>query len=347
MKRSEIGGEFWNIPQTEKPPHQGIKLEKSLFPESTSWFLSGRAALSCIIDDIRKTRPFRSVALPSWCCHSMIEPFLQRGVSVRFYPVYPDASGGLVQGLSEVFECDALVLMEYFGYKRSTIFSGFSGITIRDTTHSLFCSPCNDTDYTFGSLRKWAGFWTGGYAWKREGQFAPPNVLSTDEKYVHLRQIAMDEKRAYLQGERKEKKHLQLFAEAEAYLDAGIFAGAAERDVTAAQHIDVDTLRYRRRENAVALLEAMKPYALFPELETEDCPLFVPVLIPNEHRNALRQSLINEEIYCPIHWPISSQHTLTKQTARLYEEELSLVCDQRYDLSDMERFVKVLRKYLP
>ena len=69
-----------------------------------------------------------------------------------------------------------------------------------------------------------------------------------------------------------------------------------------------------------------------------DCPLFVPIVIAKEKRNAIRKKLIDNQIYCPVHWP----HPNAECQSNLYEMELSLVCDQRYNGDDMKRIVEVL-----
>lgn len=334
----ETGSEFWDIPQAE---------ENGLFPQGTVWFLSGRWALDFILKDILADPVVpRSAALPSWCCHTMIQPFLDRGFSVRFYSVLPDPKGGLTMGLTQVMDCGVLLAMDYFGYAGTLLPSGFGGIVIRDTTHSLFTSLPEDADYVFGSLRKWAGFWTGGYAWKRGGAFLLPPPEETDAGYVALRRRAMEKKGAYIAGQTQDKGYLSIFSEAEALLDGRPEAvGAVERDIVAAKRLDVEALRQKRRENAGTLLRGVSHMALFPRLRDGDCPLFVPILVSGGKRNALRRFLIERDIYCPVHWLASSLHRLTDEERRVYDEELSLVCDQRYGEADMERVIQAIGEF--
>ena len=74
-------------------------------------------------------------------------------------------------------------------------------------------------------------------------------------------------------------------------------------------------------------------------------PLFVPVLVPEGRRDALRKHLIQNEIYCPVHWPLTEHHKIDQRSAAIYENELSLVCDQRYGAADMERIVKTVKNF--
>ena len=60
----------------------------------------------------------------------------------------------------------------------------------------------------------------------------------------------------------------------------------------------------------------------------------------------LRRYLIDKEIYCPVHWPLSSYHDIDKSSRKIYEDELSLVCDQRYSEVDMQRMVDEIRMFM-
>lgn len=322
--RTEIGSEFWEVPTGK---------ENGLFPLDTGWFQSGRSALHAIISP----SGIHSVALPSWCCDSMIKPFLDAGVKVGFYPVYMD--GGLVQDISGVV-ADGILVMDYFGYTEQIDVAGFPGVVIRDVTHSLFSKTYQDADYSFGSLRKWAGFWTGGFGWG----LADSN-LPEDEVYAALRKTAMEKKQQYIAGPSDRKDYLEIFSEAEEHLEQCAPARAAERDIQLASKLDVDIIRSRRRANAAVLLDAFSDIAIFPVMGEQDCPMFVPILVPEGKRDTLRQYLITNEIYCPVHWPISQYHQLDEKTGRLYENELSLVCDQRYTEADMKRLVETLKKF--
>ena len=77
--RKEIGSEFWNVPVNLKA--------NTLLPEYARLFISGRAALRYIIKDIMLKKKVQTIGLPSWCCDSIITPFIDEGLEVQFYPV--------------------------------------------------------------------------------------------------------------------------------------------------------------------------------------------------------------------------------------------------------------------
>ncbi len=337
--RREIGSEFWNVPTAE----QVCKL----FPETTQWFLSGRSALQGIIKDMKREKRIHTVAMPSWCCSSMIIPFLREGIEVRFYPVYWNKN--LIQEIT--IDSDVLFLMNYFGYSSAAPnISGYSGIIIRDVTHSIFSATYNDADYYFGSLRKWCGVWTGGYAWSRDG-----NVLTMEEAddhgYTILRERAMRLKNGYMNGfiDKEgfgitEKGYLGIYREAEERLETTGIAPAADRDIRLAKRLDVEMIKARRRDNAKILRSAFSDWLIFPEMNDTDCPMFVPILVPDGKRDAFRRYLIQNDIYCPVHWPVSEHHKLDERELYIYQNEMSLVCDQRYTEEDMQRLVGALRE---
>lgn len=328
--RREIGSEFWEIPTAA---------DNGLFPSQTGWFLSGRSALLQIIAELQANRAVRRVALPAWCCDSMIAPFVRAGIPVQFYPVYVK-NGRLVQDVFAAEECDVLFRMDYFGYAAGENPAEFDGTVIHDLTHGLFSSTPAADAYCFGSLRKWAGFPTGGYGW---GCFAPPQ--DTCEQYVALRRRAMAQKAEYIRGTTDSKAYLSLYSEAEELLE-GYPSGAADPDdIRCARTLDVFGMRQKRRENAACLLEELAEVALFPELGERDCPLFVPIMVPPDRRDGLRRHLIENEMYCPVHWPLTPLHTIDAASKRLYESELSLICDQRYTREDMRRLAQAVKRY--
>ena len=321
MMKSEIGSEFWNVPITDQ--------ENGIFPGHTAWFLSGRCALQAVIRDWGG----KSVALPSWLCESMVKPFMDAGVAVEFYPAMEPIRN---------IHTDGILVMDYFGYVRPLDMENYCGTVIRDMTHSVFSKAYTDADYYFGSLRKWAGFWTGGYAWTKDGHGLLPET-GDDMGYTALRKQAMEEKAAYMEAAAGEKVFLNTFGKADEVLELCGALPADARDIELAKQLDVTWIRERRRANAARLLQSLSDIAIFAELEKQDCPLFVPIRLPKEKRDALRKALIARAVYCPIHWPLSPYHAVDAQTRALYETELSLVCDQRYTVEDMERILEIVQ----
>lgn len=337
----EIGSEFWDI-----PVQKGLS---GVFPASIEWFVSGRSAFSAIIAEVQRTREVHTAALPSWCCESMILPLDEAGIDISFYTVTYE-NGLFKQDISPVLNCDLILVMGYFGMSDPPEVPGaYRGVVVEDVTHTLLSTGCCErADYRYGSLRKWCGVWTGGFAWSSNQTTLGFGGEQCDSRYIELRRRAMEEKAAYIERGEGDKGYLATFAEAEKWLDA--HAGpmhATSRDETLALHLNAVDLRKARRSNANVLLQNMTEtdcvIPVFSSFRDNDCPLFVPILV--KERDSLRQFLIKNDVYCPVHWPLSCMQKLDRRTRIFYERGLSLVCDQRYGTNDMLRIVELIQRW--
>lgn len=333
----EIGSEFWKDYFSDTITNKNEK-------HDVACLLSGRTALDFIIQDIRIMRRFKKVLLPSYCCESMVEPFIQNNIEVQFYTVTQD---GIDYPENDA---DVILLIDYFGYqnpknKELAALESKSGKTvIYDATHKINGRDF-PADYVFCSFRKWM-YCNFAVAWKKHGDFSVEQPDSINRAYIDLRNLAAKCKGRFMSGGLVDKtEYLRLFAEAESLLESdyvgytGIPACVDEKEIVG-----------NRRRNARYLMEQLKDikeFCLWKSTITEqDTPLFVPILVKGGHRDSLRNYLIAHQIYCPVHWPVTGFHRgLTDFGKKIYEEELSLVCDQRYGIADMEREVKTIRDF--
>jgi hypothetical protein len=318
----EIGSEFHRMP-LEKG--HGLAL-----PRPGSLVFSGRTAIEAVLKNLPNAH---TALLPSYCCDSMIVPFRDVGIEVKFYRVNWD--NGLKVEIKE--SADILLWCNYFGFKNEM--PEFDGVVIEDITHSMLSdSPSHSrSDYMVASLRKWEPVNCGGYCSMEGEGNAPP------DEFVQLKSAAMNLKKDYLEDldPKKKPQFLSMFGESNHWLAehySGLSIDSFSRDYL--ESVDVETQREKRRNNASALYEGLsgKVQFMFP-VEDMDCPLFVPILLPN--RDEVRAHLIKNEIYCPIHWPKPEG-----AESNIYDHELSLVCDQRYGTEDMERIVSVIKEVL-
>lgn len=342
----EIGSEFWLERELSETSHR-----------EGCYVLSGRTAIDLIIQDIAKTRAVRSVYMPAWGCDSMIAPFQERGIDVRFYDVEQNAdndksvkSGKSVVNYKTNTDCtdetDVFYVTNYFGYENTLPIEIVKkikekgAIILYDRTHSFLME--NDpylelADYSFASIRKWIGVIGGAVVnGVKDCQLKPYPHLDCKEK-------AMRMKKEFIEGDTSIDKQtfLNLYGEFGHHL-AEDYQNYEMDDLSYALYKTEDfaAMRQKRRENAKYLHEHLKGVRFMGELTINAVPLFVPVFFETtEQRNAVRKKLIEAQIYCPIHWPQPAQIPTYFAVNRIYDTELSLICDQRYDLADMERMV--------
>ena len=241
---------------------------------------------------------------------------------------------------------DVFYVTNYFGYENTvpveTVkkFKEQGSIILYDRTHSFLME--NDpylalADYSFASIRKWMGVIDGAVVnGVKDCQLKP---------YPHLecKEQAMRMKKTFIEGDESIDKQafLSLYSEFGHHLTEDY--QNYEMDVLSYALYkleDLSAMRRKRRENAKYLHENLKGVKFIGNLSNNAVPLFVPIFFETtEQRNAVRKKLIEAQIYCPIHWPKPALVPADFEANKIYDTELSLICDQRYDINDMERMV--------
>lgn len=352
----EIGSEFW----TGCCPCSKHGCEWPHTPEwSVRETMSGRVALEYVVEEIVK-KGKTSVYMPSYCCYTMIEPFLKHDVKVVFYDVVPTTSG-----LKRQFEydhgCDVVFLLDYFGFADAETVTivkeqhAKGKQVVYDATHSIFSNSNYDNcDYVFGSYRKWMDVNCGFVAVKGKADIDFGADWHQFEAYADLRTRMFELKARYMNDEDVDKQQfLAWINEAEEMLEQDYHHTLPDqRSLDVLRQTDYAFLVQSRRNNANILMKGIadlkdeRVRCLMGELGRHDTPLFVPIYVQAEHRNELRRYLIEHSIYCPVHWPLSDLHTISGAATDVYQSELSLLCDQRYDHFDMYRIVETIKEYL-
>lgn len=341
----EIGSEFW----TEKD---------YIIDPLEQFYMSGRTALNAIILDIKRKYDIEQVLLPSYCCDSMIVPFVENQLRVRFYDVVLDEDHKISVKIPKVENKEILFLMHYFGAQIGRIYVQGEyqdwAVVIEDKTHSYFSSFDSGftPDYSFVSFRKW--FAVSGIAMAKNEDISLAEANLTNEKYLALRNEAFLAKSRYIGGAISDKTvFLSKFQEAEAILDEDYACYAPDRKdyyrLTQRLQHKANMIQARQANAAVLIreLENIKQLSVIVDFDLDnDCPLFVPVVELTGQRDGLRRYLIDNDVYCPVHWPLSQYHQgISPDVRGIYENELSLICDQRYTPDEMMGIIDLVKEY--
>ena len=376
MDFKEIGSEFWldsgGSIEDMAPIDMGSLLGGALnIGADQRLLLSGRTAIDYVLWDIQA--PIKRVYMPSYCCQSMLQPFIHRGISMDFYDVILDARG-LSYTIDLNRETDIFFASSYFGYDCTNMdeaigeFKDRNIIVIEDTTHRLLGEPshCKRADYLIASLRKWFALPTGGIAIKMGGEFKEMDISPPPADLVNKKVQAMIKKGKYIKGnyiqedyiqeENIKDEFLRLFSEFNLALGQNYKnMGMDHISKKLLSKINIEEIREKRRQNADYLhsnlhsrlrgSDYIKP--LFKDINIKsDCPLFVPIIIDEGIRDPLRTYLIKNDIFCPVHWPIPQGHKLDFHTEEIYKRELSLICDQRYGIKEMQSMMDSLEGFI-
>lgn len=360
----EIGSEFWltkellGIVERKKGNVDFRNVPDWLrFGEDNKLLLSGRTAIDYVLKDIIEQKEVKTVYFPSYCCQSMIQPFIENGIEIKFYEVYFDGKG-LKYNINLNQQCDIFFAMNYFGYRMGRMdsfiehFKKNNSIIIEDSTHTLLSRKIynSNSDYIIVSLRKWFPVLSGGLAVKANGKFKINIKKFTLDKMALIKKEAMLEKGRYINGDITINKEsfLRKYKEANKMISNNYtLLRIDEISYKILETIDLEFIINKRIKNTIFLYKYLQKFNwidfLFPYPERGDCPIFVPILIKDSMRNFIRNYLISNNIYCPVHWPKPS---LIKEDLKLsiYNTELSLINDQRYDEISMEYQIRGLEQ---
>lgn len=342
MSTREIGSEYHYEPLIHK-----MEQVHSMFEVADDTYtFSGRTALETVLLNLFR---IRKALLPSYCCDSMVAPFRAANIEVEYYDVYWDTGFNIKCEIKN--DIDLILWCNYFGFRQEmpdfNYFIARGGIVIEDVTHSyLSNSPLHSqSQYIIASIRKWFPLLCGGYCASRIGKLQHKPNIEVPIEYVEMKMLAMKQKAAYLNDGDKalKEQYLQNFSWSNHWLTehySELKIDPESREYLDA--IDVVNVRNKRIENASIIYKYLYEQKRFLPIfhkSDMDCPLFVPIICETKtERDEIRQKLIAEKIYCPVHWPKPN----CKCQSNLYDLELSLICDQRYDIDDIKRMMEII-----
>lgn len=344
MLRKEIGSEF-----SENSCTTGINDYFDLVETNKRFVLSGRTALHLVALEL-KNQNICSIALPDYLCGTMVRPFYDEGFAISFY------ESQNVEKIKSIEKSSAVLIMDYFGFlKEETVeFANEcknSGKTIiADATQTAFSKSklYELSDYIIVSYRKW--FDCLGAAVYSKNNFTTPIFQKNFQEYLDIWRSAAKKKQRYIyEGKGDKNEYLSLYSQANAMLNEYKYYTSNDNEEKRLLHCNSGDLIKKRQENARYLIDGIKSLnnrnieLMFESVKKGDCPLFVPIKIKKQ-RNVVKNELIKRNVYCPAHWPIDKRYPHKENI--LYEQELSLICDQRYSVEDMELQINLLSEIL-
>lgn len=350
MKYSEIGSYFWLDENENVIEDKFVKWLPEVYDECFTF--SGRNAIDIAIRDILSTRKINKIYAPSYCCVAMLQEFVDRGLKVEFYNVGFE-NGRFTYQMPDSDAYSVVLIMSYFGLntneERKLIerIHEKGSIVIEDITHSLLRKDAvsSISDYMVVSLRKWFPVPTGGWIGKKSGHLSQKPAIDSNHAVVE-KISAMHEKHDYLTGKVDSKENFLLVSAKfeNDLIHVERLLKIDDMSLSIIKGIDVTDIVSQRRRNAEILLTGLSDMGniiSIPEVDLSmDVPLFFPVFLENKKRDSLRKYLIDRGIYCPVHWP-----EVMGADVGVRNNELSLICDQRYSEGDMQAIVDAIHEW--
>ena len=313
------------------------------------FFDSGRSAVRQALSLIDKDCP---VLLPEYICESVIRCFPRENIS--FYRISEDFTVDIEDLKKKMHQKNGILfLMHYFGKLqpialRKTIqnLAHEKGYTIlEDTTHSIFSAAGTIGDYMVCSLRKWMPISRGGvfYTAKTGIQLSGCKLKKSQDNQRITGFVLKDQ---FLKGRLDcNKEYRAIFRECEKEIEESAEDRLlSDLNYFIIQCVSIDNLIKKRKTNAAYLLGKLKP--LFDGLidyMPDECPFAIPLRV--RQRDSFRRILMENRIYCAVHWPFDGfMAESRKQAQRNGEELISLPIDHRYDREHMDYMISVIQK---
>ena len=326
--------------------------------DNSHLFRSGRDCLKYIA---KIEKECKIAFVPAICCESMAIPFKQYGVGYILYPLNKDYTINEEFVLNNIKEHQIILINNYLGLKTKEatikenefldrLKQNHHVVIVRDVTQSLeeaLYSDKSKDDYTIFSSRKWAGLPDSGVMWSNKDiivQYDEP-----DFKYAELKNQAMKIKSEYLSTHdiSIKQKFMELFKQAEEIIDNDVkIIEMSEFSKELLYSLDFEKILNIRKshvkhfeEKLEEVNKSLKEKIKLLSKGTNCSGQYFPIYVNNQKE--LQKHLANNNIYCPVIWPMMEELDNAEFgfCNDLVSHMLAIPCDQRYSLEEIDYII--------
>lgn len=307
-------------------------------------YSSGRAALYQILKFLLLKKNIKRILLPDYLCSSVLIPAKTLNLDYTFYPINEELKLE-EQPFTQLYKKgDAVLIINYFGLQDLSKQIAFirshdeKAIIIEDDVQAYyeFKKPLNGVDFKFTSLRKTFAVPDGGLV-KTDYQLP---VAETPNSFGQYKAAAALLK-SMREGNFNDQIYLEMFEKGEGLIDNELENGMSHIAKKLYNIVDEERVKVRRLNNARYIIDCLKQLGIKPLLPLTEgfVPLFIPIYLKN--RDDVRKRMFQNEVFCPVHWPLEG--IPVKKGKEMTEHELSLIMDQRYGEKEMNEIIKMIR----
>ena len=330
-----LGGEF----------EIDLSIQREFVPQlDTHYYASGRTALYQILRSLGPQHT--KVWMPDWLCHTMVEAAERAKTEVVFYELNNDFKATLeALDKSGYRDGEAVLMVNYFGLQdlnptsRAIKDQYPQSIVIEDDVQAYWCFAEQENPYAgfrFTSMRKAFAIPDGGLVKTSRPMLdvTGPNTFSP----LKIKAGAMKQHRG--QDGIKDEDYLALFRQGDELISENYDSSMSDDSKRLFAGTDFGQAKRQRRANAKVILEGLKSLGIktLIEVSADAVPLFIPIYL--ENRDEVRKRMFQHEVFCPVHWPLEGMDV--KKGKEMAEHELSLICDQRYGVKEMNLILSLL-----
>ena len=311
-------------------------------------FSLGRTCLHAILASLQSE--ISCLLLPDYLCYSVVEvplkmkmPIAHYHISTDFMPDYEDVRKKINENIGKM----GIVLISYFGIvdlndSIHSIREEFPDvILIVDDVQNYFgFGKHYDYDYCFTSYRKWFALPDGADILQKNNNMKLEYCYQSNPEYAVYKTAGnLLKNNTEMLGD---SFSLELIEKGEEMMDESYLYSCSEIGRSLYQRVDTELAARKRKENAEYLHKGLQRLNIEHLYDSSKIPLFIPII--HKNRNQIRKALFADNVFPPVHWPVIDADA--QGNNELYEIELSLICDQRYDEEDMERILRGIENAL-
>ncbi|MGI0528394.1 hypothetical protein [Treponema socranskii] len=316
-------------------------------------FSSGRGALSAILEkmyneDITMHKCGREreggVLLPDYLCSSITQVCIDRKIPYRFYHIREDLLPDEKDIFTKLDDNSVVLLISYFGLidtdsiaAKIKKHSPNIVIIIDDVQNFYSSSESIFWDYRFNSYRKWFAVPDGAEIFCKFGVLRCPEKENEFAQYKFSGNILKN-----FSGWVNDSICLDLIEKGEEFLDKQYDCKCSKISKALINQIPYEKIKDVRKRNAKFIHDELEKLGIKHIYNEMGVPLFIPIFLDN--RNEVRKEMFENNIFTPVHWLYESEELNGNIKNHIYDTELSLICDQRYSLEEMEIQIEVLKK---
>lgn len=329
-----------------------MRLRNSVF------FSCGRTALSAIVKHGLDNCLWKRLWLPTYFCEEVINAVRETCIVLRFYACLPFEEPSPPE---DIKAGDVLLIVNYFGFGLPEDFADFYKLgipIIEDHTHDPFSAWAKQSNvtYSFASLRKYLPIPDGAAVWSNAGAQLPaePESNGVGSTAALIKLEAMLLKSLYLSfGDPGVKDtYLYLFNKGEKSFGFHSTRSISPLSRVLLSRFSWSIWRSQRLANFQFLtgrLQASKHMDVLKPSSGDICPFAVIITFRYASaRDRVFKSLNDRNIYPAVLWPLdaSDRSWSDKRSFDWSQRMLSIHCDGRYSINDMERVSDILSNVL-
>lgn len=331
----------------------------------TQLFNTGRSAIEYLFKSLGKENKHEgNVLVPSFVCSSVTDAIKRAGFSYEYYKIskelkvnIEDLNNRITQDVKYIF------IVHYFGtYSDRNLVKllnnlKYKGIEIiEDVSHALYTyneEGIGYGDYVLGSIRKWIPIPDGGFLSSKrdipkieleEGE----NTYSQNYLIAQIMKFNYLNEKELIENSSKKTKYLDLNSVA---MDS-LFNDYTLRNITKISDIyiksyDMDAVISKRVENYDYLYENIKIIQnIYPLIKRKPGEVPFGFVIFSDKRDSLFRYLIDNDIYCNIHWKLDEEKLIADSKLKHVSNNIMTIpCDQRYGIKEMDYIINTIKNF--